>query len=94
MIKVSDLPDDNWLMVAHKKSIYHRKEIEESFLCGCFHCRHIFQPKKIREWVDVSGPLEKQTALCPHCAIDSVIGDASGFDITEEFLREMKRHWF
>ncbi len=94
MEKVSDLPEDHWLKVAHKKSIYHRKEIEESILCGCFYCKRIFQAKKIREWVDVSGPVSEQTALCPHCGIDSVIGDASDFNITETFLKEMNEAWF
>jgi acetone carboxylase gamma subunit len=35
-----------------------------------------------------------QTALCPECGIDSVIGDASGYPITEAFLGKMKTFWF
>ena len=36
----------------------------------------------------------KGRALCPSCGIDSVIGDASGFPITEEFLVAMEARWF
>jgi hypothetical protein len=37
---------------------------------------------------------EGQTALCPKCGIDAVIGSASGYPISREFLAEMHRHWF
>lgn len=32
--------------------------------------------------------------MCPHCQIDSVIGDASGLPITNEFLKQMHEKWF
>jgi hypothetical protein len=35
-----------------------------------------------------------QTALCPKCPVDSVIGAASGDPITPEFLKLMHDHWF
>ncbi len=34
------------------------------------------------------------TAFCPLCGIDSVIGDASGIPITQEFLTAMHDKWF
>jgi hypothetical protein len=49
----------------------------------------VFEFKDIREWTD-----DGQTALCPSCGVDSVIGDASGFPITVEFLTAMEAHWF
>jgi hypothetical protein len=33
-------------------------------------------------------------ALCPHCGIDSVIGDASGYEISPTFLARMHEAWF
>jgi hypothetical protein len=87
------IPED-WLHAAHKRSIFHRAEIEASTLCGCFYCRKTFAPGEIAEWTDISKPLPEQTALCPHCGIDSVIGDKSGFPITRAFLSEMNRVWF
>lgn len=94
MGRASDLPDDHWLQVAHKKSMFHRQEIENSDLCGCFHCLRMFAAKDINEWVDEGKSVAEQTALCPRCGIDSVIGNKSGFEITDRFLREMRKCWF
>jgi len=48
------------------------------------------------EWIDpVDDPtLPGQTALCPGCGIDSLIGDQSGRPITTQFLDAMRAHWF
>jgi hypothetical protein len=74
---------------AHKHSSKHREEMRNSDLCGCFYCEKIFPPSEIVEWVDNGG-----TALCPYCGIDSLIGSASGFQLTKEFLHGMCEHWF
>jgi len=34
-----------------------------------------------------------QSALCPFCASDTVIGDASGYAVTDEFLKQMHNYW-
>ena len=73
---------------AHRHSIHHRDEILKSKSCGCFDCLSIFQPSDIKEWTD-----SQETALCPKCGIDSVIGDESGYPITKEFLLLMQKHW-
>jgi hypothetical protein len=91
---VFDLPESDPLRAAHKRSIRHRAEIEASTVCGCFHCRKTFAPREINDWTDTSNPKAEQTALCPRCGIDSVIGDKSGFDITPEFLNRMNKAWF
>jgi hypothetical protein len=77
------------LEVAHKHSSNHRDEILASERCGCFYCLGIFSPNEIRDWID-----HGQTAICPHCPVDSVIGDASGFPITRGFLEQMHAYWF
>jgi hypothetical protein len=74
---------------AHKHSIRHRPELWASTLCGCFYCLETFIPDEITDWTD-----KGDTALCPNCGIDSVIGDASGFPVTPEFLAAMERRWF
>ena len=74
---------------AHHCSIYNRTEIEKDNTCGCFFCLKIFNPKEIEKWCD-----KGQTAICPYCDIDSVIGESSGFPITNEFLEKMKKHFF
>ncbi len=70
-------------------------------MAGCFHCCAVYPAHDIEEWVaEPDGELEEKaapdsTALCAKCGIDSVIGDASGFAITEvNFLKEMNRFWF
>ncbi|WP_394692016.1 cytoplasmic protein [Hyphobacterium sp.] len=76
--------------LAHKRSIYHRAEIERSQHCGCFSCLAVFEPSEIAEWTD-----EETTALCPKCGIDAVIGDASGFPAVDKvFLTGMNKRWF
>lgn len=77
------------VVAAHEHSSRHRQEIEASSTCGCFYCVAMFPPSSIAAWCD-----EGTTALCPKCGIDSVIGDASGYAIGEEWLRRMKGHWF
>lgn len=77
------------MVVAHEHSSEHRAEIAASEMCGCFYCLAVFRPKEITEWTDGG-----KTATCPHCGIDSVIGNKSGYPIEPEFLRSMHKHWF
>jgi hypothetical protein len=77
------------IIKAHKHSSGHREEMMKSEACGCFHCLAVFPPARIKEWID-----DGECAMCPECDIDSVIGSASGYPITTEFLKEMSGHWF
>lgn len=79
-------------ILAHRHSIHHKSEIMNSDVCGCFYCLETFEPARISSWADSSSV--EQTATCPECSIDSVIGSASGFPITKDFLTKMKKHWF
>jgi len=60
---------------------------------GTFYCGAIFSPKEVKEWVDEEEGVS-QTALCPRCGIDAIIGSKSGYPITADFLGIMKIHWF
>jgi hypothetical protein len=89
------------LELAHKRSIRHRPEIEASDTCGCFYCLATFRPDEIVDWTDwpdgtPEGEEDRygQTALCPRCGIDSVIGSASGYPLTPKFLAAMKFRYF
>ncbi len=82
-----DLSD---LVAAHKTSSNHRQLLSESETCGCFYCLDdSFQYEDIVAWTD-----REDTAFCPTCGIDSVIGSASGFPITQEFLKAMQKYYF
>jgi len=74
---------------AHGHCRNNREELAQSQLCGCFYCLATYPPSEIVAWVD-----EDQTAICPKCPVDSVIGSASGYPITAEFLQRMHDHWF
>ena len=73
---------------AHSHSSRHRREILASELCGCFYCLRTFPPAESDRW------LGGEDAVCPYCQIDSVLGSASCFPITAEFLRRMQARWF
>jgi hypothetical protein len=87
--------------LAHAHSSGHRAEVMASAVCGCFFCLATFPPTAITQWVDwPEGTPETrqselgQTAICPRCGVDSVIGSGSGFPITPEFLGRMEARWF
>ena len=79
---------------AHRHSSRHRAEILSSELCGCFSCLRTFGPGEVVDWVDDDATGLGQTALCPRCGVDSVIGSASGVGVSGELLAEMHRYWF
>lgn len=65
-----------------------RKMLERSRQAGCFYCRRVFDAALVHQFSDsIKG-------LCPHCGIDSVIGDASEIELSSEFLTAMHNYWF
>ena len=80
---------DNKYLEAHRFSSRNRKSLEKDHICGCFHCTKIFSPTEITEWIE-----DEDTALCPYCGMDSVIGESSGISMTEQFLKEMHQVFF
>lgn len=80
------------LTAAHDASSNHEDVVGRSEVCACFYCLKTLSPAEITEWVEEPGG--GRTAVCPHCGIDSVIGSASGFPLTQEFLEAMCEHWF
>lgn len=76
------------LKKAHNACFQNKKLLERSKKCACICCNNIFSPTEIEEWCD------DNTALCPYCCIDSVIGDAAGYSLTEEFILQMHMYWF
>jgi len=78
---------------AHRHCVQHREELQASSVCGCFYCLKIFAAMDIQHWIN-EGDGKGSAALCPYCDVDAVIGDHSGFAITDEFLTAMHAHWF
>ena len=72
----------------HDRSSHNRTSLLSSAICGCFYCLNEFAPSQIVEWVG-----KRETALCPICGIDSVLG----FEISpadRDLLRRMHDRWF
>lgn len=74
---------------ARGHSSNHRAEIEASTECGCYACLRTFLPEEISHWLST-----EDTATCPYCGIDAVLGSASGLPLTDEFLRAMRARSF
>ena len=78
------------LRAAHKHSGPNRDEVMASAVCGCFYCKSTSPPTSIDMWVNY-----ETYATCPKCSIDSVIGDKSGYPVTDpQFLGAMQHLWF
>ena len=77
-------------IVAHRHSANNRAALQHDPICGCFFCLKIFSPTEISDWVKDKS----DTAICPYCGVDSVIGESCGYPITKEFLEDMHRYWF
>ena len=81
----------DYLQRAHKKSYANKTRLKTAERCGCFYCLKTFNADRIIDW---TLDMPDETALCPFCGIDSVIGDNEGFPLTEDFLKEMYSEWF
>lgn len=91
----------NELLAAHRHTTKNRAELEASKQCGCCSCIEIFSPDEIVAYVgldmdnfDDPEAQNAETALCPRCGAESLIGDKSGFDIDPGFLNRMNMAWF
>ena len=72
----------------HRHTRLNRMELEASEVCGCIACERIYFPGEIVRWVN------EETALCPHCGVDAVVGSASGIPIMPGVLRRAHERWF
>lgn len=60
-----------YVRVVSEHAIFNRVEVIESFRCGCYHCGSTFDASDIVMWTD-----GEETAVCPQCFLDTVIGDS------------------
>ena len=91
----------NELLAAYRYTSTNWEQIEASKVCGCCNCMQIFPSEEVVAWtgldmndIDVPEAVNKQTALCPRCGSESVIGDKSGFPVNANFLGRMNEAWF
>jgi hypothetical protein len=91
------VPEDH--ISAHDWSKANRQTLMDSNLCGCFCCLDVFLSSEIEEWIEnetseIEEGITDDTAFCPNCGIDSVIGSVSGYPIDRESLKKMHDYWF
>jgi hypothetical protein len=91
----------NDLLVAHRYLSSNWPQIQASTMCGCCNCMQTFPPQDIVAWTglsfeDADSPdaINKQTALCPLCGSETVLGNGAGFPVGPEFLSQMNEAWF
>ena len=89
------------LLAAFRHTTKNRAEIEASRLCGCCYCMQSFSTDEVVAWagldfsqLDNPDAADAETAVCPRCGGEAVIGDKAGFDITPQFLSRMNEAWF
>ncbi|MGR3741408.1 hypothetical protein [Companilactobacillus sp. DQM5] len=73
----------------HELTRYNKQYLDKVALCGCCYCLDIFETSRINEWTD-----DGETAICPYCDIDAVIPEKNGYDISPQFLKELRKKWF
>ena len=54
------------------ESTLHREALLRSEVAACYYCLEKYAPSAITEWCD--GDNQNQTAICPRCGIDAVVG--------------------
>jgi NAD-dependent SIR2 family protein deacetylase len=63
--------------------------MEHVDLCSCFYCFARFKARDIATWID-----DDETALCPHCGMDSVLPDVPLYTLDKNLLDEMHAYFF
>ena len=80
--------------MAKSYSRFNRSDLKKDRICGCYYCLTIFSPSEIVEWCYESMRGKAVTAICPHCGIDSIIGESSGYPITQKLLKALQKTAF
>lgn len=57
----------------------HREALLASESVVCCHCSRQFPPTEVMEWCD--GEDLGQTAICPYCSVDAVVGWSGPLDL-------------
>ena len=52
----------------------HRNRLLRSQSAVCYYCSTEFSPAAVVDWIDEDAQGIGQTALCPHCTVDAVVG--------------------
>lgn len=68
----------------------HRDALLRSEVAACYYCLEKYAPSTIIEWCD--GDNQNQTAICPRCGVDAVVGfNGPPDDVVEDYSRTRLR---
>lgn len=81
--------DETLLKLYHSHTLRNYQEIQNSEYCGCIACQKIYPADVVIDFID-----DGETALCPECGVDAVIGDGSGLALNKEILKALNTRWF
>jgi hypothetical protein len=91
----------NPLLAAYRYTTNNWSQIQGSKVCGCCNCVQIFPADEVVGWTgldtahtDDPRAVEQQTAMCPRCGSEAVLGDKAGYPIHPQFLLQMNEAWF
>jgi hypothetical protein len=88
-----DQVTDALSLAGFEASKKNRRGLLKSALCHCFQCTMQSPPSQIEFWID-----DEQTALCPSCLMDTLIGDRSAFvqkhPLSSKSIRLLHETWF
>ena len=75
----------------HSHTIRNRQEIDQSVYCHCISCTRSYPSPIVTDFIKDG---EGETALCPYCGIDAVIGDSCRLIINQAILTYLNKKWF
>ncbi len=66
-------------------------DILRSKKCSCLFCRQSYDARKVSEW---NNEEKRISAICPECGMDTVVGDASGFNLDHDTLKAINQAYY
>jgi len=69
---------------------FNRKALMSCNLAICVYCEKVVSPTEINDWIDLNESNIGQTALCPSCDSDGIIGFNGELDPT--WLQNFRKH--
>lgn len=90
-LKIAALPNEE-LHEIHNHCTANREDVEASSRCACFCCQKVYRATEVYDFI--VEPSLKETALCPHCGVDAVIGDVTGIPFYKELIGKLHQHYF
>ncbi len=88
------LPSISWddKQTLNCQSGFNRPLLEQSDMCGCFHCGRRFPAHLVASWLREPG--EEDTGICPYCGEDTLIVGTAEFPLTTALLSMLYEEWF